>query len=60
MTKKNKYSTRVFESKTIKIMKVTTHVRFHHSCESCFSMTLAKIVDLHKSLKANFHHFTKL
>ena len=60
MTKKNKYSTRVFESKTIKIMKVTTQVHFQHSCESCFSMTLAKKVDLHKSLKVNCDHYIQL
>ena len=61
---KKKYLTRVFESTTIKIMKVTTHVHCHLSCESCFPVSFAKLcpkkVDLHRSLKDNFHCFTKL
>ena len=64
MTKKNRYSTRIFEPKTIKVMKVNIHVHFHRSCESCFPVSFAKLrpkkVDLHRSLKVNCDHYIQL
>ena len=60
--KKKTYSARIFESKTIKIMKVTIHVHFHRSCKSCFPVSFAKMcpkkVDLHRSLKVNCDHYS--
>ena len=59
---KNRYSARIFESKTIKIMKVNIHVHFHRSCESCLPVSCAKLcpkkVDLHRSLKVNCDHYS--